>query len=890
MLPIHHAAADVVLRNGSTCLLRPVSPDDAAELLRMHEGLSPESLRFRFFTTPRLDLQRMVALTQLDSDNQVGLVGECGGHIIAVASFYRDKSAPHRAEVAFTIAESVQGQGLGTRLLERLAEIAREQHITVFDAYVLPDNVRMMQLFIDSGFELTRQFDGGVLRVTMSLVETARFRERAAARAQSAATASLRPFFEPRGVAVVGASRRPGTIGSAILRNLRAAGFTGTVVPVNPNATSIDGLAAAPSVSAIEGDVDLAVIAVPAANVGAVVDDCVAKGVRAIVVISAGFAEAGGEGRALEAELIEKIRAAGIRMIGPRCMGVLNTDPAFKLNATFSPVYPPVGRVAMSTQSGALGLAILDYAARLNIGISSFVSMGNKADVSSNDLIQFWAEDHRTDVILLYLESFGNPKKFSQIARRIARRKPIVAVKAGRARGTPTVARSHTGGLAQRDVIVDALFRQAGVIRTATLEELFDVAALLAHQPVPHGPRVAILTNAGAPGMLAADACEANGLQLAAFGDATSIELGSVVPRASSVANPVDLPATASAGDYRRAIAALIADDRVDSVLVIFIPPLVTDSDAVAAAIVEGAATRPDKPVLAIFMRSQGAPAALAPVPSYLFPESAAVALARVTRYGEWLRAPIGEIPQFADARPDAARAVIAHALERGDGWLTPVEAQDVLAAFGIPVAAARMTASEEEAVRAAAALGFPVALKGIGATIVHKFDEGGLVLGLEDERAVRAAHHDLTERLADRLSGILVQQMVPGGVELVMGAVHDPTFGPLVMCGTGGALTEVLGDSVFRLHPLTELDAAEMVNELKGAVLLRGHRGHPRGDEAALRDALLRLSLLLEECPEIHEMDIDPVTVLPAGVRVLDVRIRVDRRPDPPRTRRIVY
>jgi acetate---CoA ligase (ADP-forming) len=630
---------------------------------------------------------------------------------------------------------------------------------------------------------------------------------------------------------------------------------------------------------------------VPAAKVLEVADDCLAKGVRAICVISAGFSEAGPEGRAREQVLLEKVRAAGCRLVGPNCMGLLNTDPEVRLNATFSPVYPPTGSVAMSTQSGALGLAILDYARQLHIGISSFVSVGNKADVSGNDLIQFWAQDPRTSVILLYLESFGNPKKFSEIARRVSRAKPIVAVKAGRSSSGARAAQSHTGALAVPDSVVDGLFRQAGVIRTDTLDEMFDVAALLAHQPVPKGRRVAILTNAGGPAILAADACEANGLELPALSAATREELRSFLPESASVGNPVDMLAQAAPEHYRRALGALLRDEVVDSVLVIFIPPLVTDPVAVAQAIAEVARDVVEKPIVGVFMSSQGAPAVLAGVPCQDFPEPAALALARVTDYGEWRRRPAGTVPALPGIRRDDARQVVARALDRGGGWLTVDEAQALMAAVGIPTAAARrVRTSADEAAAAATAIGFPVAVKGLGPLLLHKTERGAVLLDLDDEQAVRAAVDDLNRRLPGELDGLLVQRMAPRGVEMLVGALHDATFGPLVVCGSGGILVDLLADSAFRLHPVTAEDAAEMIEELRAARLLRGYRGRPPADEAALRDVVLRVSALCEVCPEIQELDLNPLTVLTEGVCAVDVRVRVERDVAKPYSRRVEY
>lgn len=865
---------DVVLRDGRTLRLRPVRPDDDQRLLELFERMSEQSLYYRFMTVPRMDLAKAARVAQADGDRQFVLVGDSGGPLSAVAGYYRGEGAADHAEVAFAIADADQGRGIGTRMLERLAEIARERGIRRFDAYVLGDNRRMMDVFLDSGFDVSHALHDRVYTVSLCLEPTSRYTERAAERAQLAAAASMRPFFEPRVVAVVGANREPGRIGSEILRNLRETGFTGTLVPVHPDAGTIDGLEAYPSVAAIPFDVDLAVIVVPAARVAAVVDECIARQVKALVVISAGFGESGAAGRAMETALVERIRAAGIRMIGPNCMGIINTNPAFNLNATFSPVYPPAGRVAFSTQSGALGLAILDYVRKMNLGISSFASIGNKADVSGNDLIQYWADDPSTDVILLYLESFGNPKKFGQIARRVGRRKPIVAVKAGRSTAGARAASSHTGARATSDALVDTLLRQAGVIRTHTLEELFDVAALLSAQPVPAGRRVAIVTNAGGPAILAADACEANGLDLPSLSSGTVDALRTFLPAAASVGNPIDMIASATPEHYRRTIDLVLADPNVDSLIVIFIPPIVTAASDVAEAIKAGSAGS-TKPILATFMGAHGA-VPLAPIPSYVFPESAAVALSRVTHYGEWLRKPAGDPPCVPGLDRDRARSLIGTAVAAGRVWLEPHESQQLLQLAGVDVARASVARSADDAARAAAAIGFPVAVKAVGAALVHKTELGGVRLGVASEHAVREVFADFAARLGEDLEGVLVQQMIAGGVEMVVGAINDASFGPLVMAGTGGIFVELVGDTVFRMCPLTETDASEMVEEMKGRVLLRGYRGSRPADEAAFRRVLLGISQLVDACPEIQEMDVNPLMVLASGAVAADVRIRV--------------
>ena len=866
--------------------LRPARAQDEDGLVAFFDRLSEDSPRSRTFPLPASSQPEVSRLVRANGVDDFVLIGELGGRPCAVASYSRDPHDPARAEVAFAIADRFQGRGIGTRLLEALAETGREHGLQHFHADVLGANDRMMRVFCDSGFEIENRVDSGVCHVVLSLARTARTDVKAAERSETAATASMRHFFHPRSVVVIGANRDRGKIGSEVLHNIIAGGFTGTVAAVHPSASTIDGVPAYPTVRDVPVDIDLAVICVPADRVLAVVDDCVGKGVGALVVISAGFGESGAEGRAREAALLARIRDAGIRLVGPNCMGLINTAPDVRLNATFAPVAPLSGRVAMSTQSGALGLAILDYARQLNIGLSTFVSVGNKTDVSSNDLLQYWANDPQTDVIVLYLESFGNPRKFSQIARRVARHKPIVAVKSGRSAAGARAASSHTGALASRDVIVDALFRQAGVIRTGTLEELFDVATLLAHQPIPRGRRVAIVTNAGGPGILAADACEAQGLQLPALSAASVAELKSFLPPAAAVGNPVDMMASATAEHYERTIATVLRDDGVDSVLVIFIPPLVTKSEDVAEAVRRAANGHQDKTIAAIFMSASGAPSLLAPIPCFRFPEAAAASLARTAERGEWLRVPEGRVPEFRDLDRPAARSVVDGVLARGGGWLTPAESTALLSAVRVPVAVSDVAETEAAAVALATRIGFPLVIKVTGPDILHKSDVGGVVVGVKDVEAVRDTWRDLAARLGDRMTGVMVQELVTGGVEMLVGATDEATFGLVLACAMGGTLAEVLADSQFRLHPLTERDAASMIDQLRSVRLLRGYRGAPVADESALRDVLLRVSALIDICPEIRELDINPLRVMPQGARALDVRVRVERPAPPPVTR----
>jgi acetyl coenzyme A synthetase (ADP forming)-like protein len=866
------ADADIILRDGSTLRLREVREADADAVVTLFAGLSAQSLYYRFMTTHRVDLAEARRIVSPDPDNLL-IVADRGGTLCGIAGYYRAAASSGHAEVAFAVADALQGHGLGTRMLERLAEIGRARGVRAFDAYVLGDNLAMMDVFLQSGFTLTQALDQGVFHIALDLEPTAQFETASGRRAQLAAAASLRPFFEPRCIAVVGANAERGRIGSEIFHNLRASGFTGTLVPVHPRAGEVDGLRAYPNVRDVPFDVDLAIIVVPAARVSGVVDDCVAKGVRAVVVISAGFGEIGEAGRALQEELLEKIRAAGVRMIGPNCMGILNTDPAYAVNATFSPVYPPPGRIAFSTQSGALGLAILDYVKRLNIGISSFASIGNKTDVSGNDLLQYWAEDPRTDVILLYLESFGNPRKFAEIARRVARTKPIVAVKAGRSGAGARAASSHTGARASSEALVEMMLREAGVIRTRTLEELFDVAAVLAHQPIPGGRRVAIVTNAGGPAILAADACEANGLTVPVLDEATQKQLRALLPPTASVGNPVDMIASATPEQYERALSVVAADPAVDSIIAIFIPPLVTEPDAVAAAIGR-AASRMSKPIIASFLGTQGVRPNLAPVPSFAFPEAAATALAHVSRYGEWLRRPAVTPEPMPEEIRVKVRAAVEDVLAKGEGWVSPYECEAILGAAGLPVLPSRSVRTADEAVAAATEIGLPVVLKAIGKHILHKSDVGGVRLALASEPAVRDAFQALSATLGDTLESVLVQPMITGGIEMAVGGVNDPAFGPVVMCGTGGVLIDLLDDTAFAMCPLSESGARALMARVKGGARLKGFRGAPPADEDALRRLLVRASQVLHLCPEIREMDLNPVMVLPKGAIVADVRL----------------
>ena len=874
-----------LLRDGAQIVIRPFVPADRAGVEALFNQLSPEARALRFHSA---GLRITPATVDLVTRGHA-LVAEREGHIVALAS-YSPLRDPTRAEMAIAVDDAEHGRGIGTALFDQLARDARQSGIRRLLAVVLAANQGMLTLLQGLGFHLSRRWAEGVIEVEVDVQPDAEYLAAADARRHVAAAASLDPLFHPRAVAVVGASRRPGSIGHALFRNLLAGGFAGAVYPVNPTATSVASVRAYPCVAAIPEPVDLAVIVVPAADVLAVARESLEAGVRGLVVISAGFAEVGEEGRRRQEDLLRLCRAHDARLIGPNCMGMLVNGPAGAMNATFAPTLPPAGTVAVSSQSGALGIAILEHARALDLGVSSFVSVGNKADVSSNDLLECWEDDPATGAILLYLESFGNPRRFARIARRVGARKPIVAVKGGRGETGRRAAASHTAALAGSDVAVEALFRQAGVTRCDTLEELFEAATLLVHQPLPAGNRVGVLTNAGGLGILCADACEANGLTLPTLAAATQAALRTLLPAEASVANPVDMLASGAAESYGAALRHLLDDDEIDAVIVLFIPPLVTAAADVAAALVAACDPPPSKPVLACFVGTQGTPDALrgrTVIPSYTFPEATARALGHAAARAAWLRRPTGQTPAFDGIDAGGARSVVERALARDERpWLTPEEVRAVLHAYGVPLPEEIVARSPQEAAAACRQLGAPVAVKLVSHTVLHKTDAGGVHLNVESPEAAAAAYRTIQETLAARgqaeaMDGALIQPMLTGGVECLVGVVSDPIFGPLIAFGLGGVLAEALGDVAFRLHPLTDLDAEELIASVKASTLLQGYRGSPPADVAALRELLLRVSHMVEDLPEIGEIDLNPVMVRTAGqgLVALDARIRLCRR-----------
>ena len=878
--PQAHRDGDVVLRDGSTVRIRVMRPSDEAGLCALLKSLSEESRWLRFYCLQNSAAIAAEAHREANLDQSFGLVACVGKDERVVGHAFYAAVAEKRAEVAFTIANDFQGRGLGSILLGQLAQVASARGIEIFEAEVVAANHAMLHVFRASGFPIEVNAKAGQLHVVFPTSFTPEARQQFERRESIAAVNALKLFFEPRGVAVIGASRQRGTIGGEILHNLLSYGFKGPVYPVNPSATVIENVPCYPTIEEVPGPVDLAVIVVPAAKVIEVTAACARKGVKALVVISAGFSETGQEGKTRQAELLSVCRNAGMRLIGPNCMGIANTNPSVLLDATFAPGIPPRGRVGFSSQSGALGLAIMEFANSLGLGISTFVSVGNKADISGNDLLRYWESDENTSVILLYLESFGNPKKFSEIARRVGRTKPIAVVKSGRSAAGARATSSHTGALiAASDVTVDALFRQAGVVRTDTLAELFDVASLLANQPLPNGRRVGIITNAGGPAILCADACEARGLEVPVLSPDSQTKLRTFLPAGASVGNPVDMIASAPAEHYRRAIEIVGRDDNVDSLIIIFTPPLVTRADDVARCIIEAAEQiDKNKPLLTVFLSAQDAPKELRAgkvcIPSYAFPETAAIALSRATRYRQWRDRRETYPTRFGDIRTDEAAAVIAAALARGEGWLTPDEVAKICSCYGLPLIEQRVVESVEEAGAAAKEIGGEIALKAIAPGLVHKTEAGAVRLHLKGAEAVRLAAREIGERLSP--SGFVVQKMAQRGVEMLVGVVHDPQFGPVVACGAGGVQVELLKDVSVRLTPLAKEDASEMIRELKTYPLLKGFRGSVPCDVAALEDGLLRVGAMVEDLPQIAELDCNPFVVHETGATILDARIRV--------------
>ena len=890
------AANRLVLRDGSVATVRPSTLADREAVRRFYHDLSDESRRRRFMMVgeaPQHIIDRLCDSSDPTQGMTLVALRELpdGVHIIAVCSYVAMNVTT--AEAAFAVDDRFQGKGIATLMLERLAAVASENGFRWFKATTLVENRQMIDVFRDSGFDVRSKSEDGVVDVRLSVTPSSDGTRAIDERDRMATVASLGPLLEPKSIAVIGASRTRTHLGRRIFDALTSEGFRGPVYPVNPTCDELDGRRCYRSPRELPAGVDLAIVAVPTAQVASVVDDCGAASVRALVVITAGFAETGEPGGTLQRELLEKARRYGMRLVGPNCMGIINTNEAVRLNASFAPATPPRGRIALASQSGGLGLAILQLAAERKLGISTFVSLGNKADVSGNDLLQYGESDAGTSTILLYLESFGNPRRFAQLARRIGRSKPIVVVKAGRTRAGSRAAGSHTASLASSDVAVDALFRQSGVIRADTIDEMFDIAMCLDLQPLPAGRRLALITNAGGPAILAADACEPAELTVTEFSAQTRAQLAGFLPTHSSVGNPVDLIASAGPDEYRRAIEVALAAEETDALLVIYTPIDRTLARPILTAIADGvgAARRAgitNKPVLVCTMAvsSQAWPLGAGPegIPAFVFPENAVRALGKVAAYARWRSEPPGLPWGFDDVHVDEARALCRQIVAvRGETWLTPEELQRVLNAFGLPIVPSPMARSEDEAAAVAAIVGLPVVLKVSSPEILHKTEAGAVLVNLTTESAVRAAFRQLAARVPDALrpgseSAIVVQPMIASGVETLIGVTADPLFGPLVAFGLGGVQVEVLRDVAFRIAPLTDKDADGLLHGVRGFTLLQGYRGKPAADIDALRDVLLRVSVMSASVPEIQELDLNPVMALPAGhgCRIVDARIKV--------------
>ena len=874
----------MVLRDGSTVRVRPVRPDDEDALHGLFERLSPDSRVFRFFSAGTNLRAAARAMCDVDYERRYGLVAMRGDddQLVGQGIFLADGGGS--AEVAFTIGGEMQGRGLATLLLAHLAEVAEENEIELFYAEVMPENHRMLEVFRESGFEIETSSQPGALRMQMPTSLSGEAVDRFEDRDLIAARAAVTRFLEPRSIAVVGASRRRGTVGGEVFHNLLDSGFDGPVYPVNPASEVVQSVRAYPSLGDVPGEVDLAVVAVPAPSVPEVTRECARKRVPAMVVISAGFSETGEDGGTLEREVLAICREAGIRLLGPNCLGVLNTGGAARLNATFGPGMPPSGDIGFVTQSGALGLALIDLASDRAIGVSSFASIGNRADITANDLLDYWEEDERTEVALLYIESFSDPRRFSRNARRIGRRKPIVVVKSGGSAAGMRASSSHTGAmLAASDLTVDALFAQSGVIRTESLAELLDVASLLSNQPLPAGDRVGIITNAGGPGIMCADACESAGLTVPELPEDVRESLRGFLPADAALGNPVDMIATATAEDYRRTISELARWDGIDTLIVIFIRPLLTHAADVADAVREAAAELESRmPIQAVFMsaRDHAEMVRTGGIPTHLYPEDAARALGRVMDHVRWRAKPEPEPEVLTNVRQDEAAAVIASALAKGPTRLGMEERAHLLDCYGISSPAWDLAPDPVAAGAAAVRMGGRVALKAEGREIVHKTEIGAVRVGLhgaEEVTGAAAMIDDELGRAGVERERFLVQAMVEDGVELLAGVVADPVFGPVLACGAGGIHAELMKDVQVRICPITRDDAAEMIRALAVFPLLTGFRGAPAADLAALEDLLLRMSAIVETHHEIAELEFNPVIAGPDGAVAVDSRVRLE-------------
>ena len=882
--PDQRLLLDVLLRDGSMAQVRLVDAMDEAALCALNERVSLRTRMLRYFSVSDRPGWLYVEHVLRSARNGDALVALVGGQIVAVASFSRLERDPCLADLALLVDDAHQGAGLGALLLEHLAHLARQQGISALVAEVPLENTAMLGLLAESGFATSSEASHGVTELRVYLADRPQLWDAVHHREAESQRASLRPVLAPRSVAVVGSSRT-GSVAEQVYRALTSGGpagvgFTGTVHRV----------ASGSSLADLTGAVDLVVVAVAADRVLDVARGAAAVGAKGLLVVSAGFAESGPAGQQQQQALLELCRSAGMRLVGPNCLGIVNTDPAVRLNATFCDAEPLPGSVALVSQSGAVGIAALRHAERRGAGLSMFVSTGNKADVSGNDLLAYLEDDPRTRVIALYLESFGNARKFARVAATVGRTKPIVVVKAGRSAAGARAGRSHTAAAATPEAAIGALLHEAGVVRVDDLPELFDVLALLQAGPLPSGPRLAVIGNSGGPGVLAADACTGTGLHLAELAPSTREQLRALLPLGAAVDNPIDLLATVGPREYEQAVALVLRDPGVDAVLAIYTPLTRGAEELYAAALSRAHAGAPTLPVIAAFPGVAWAPTELhgdaggGPIPFFEFPEPAVRALGKVVRYSSWRSSPRPPPPSPPSAAAcTAARALIGYPGDEVSAvaeprWLAPHVATAVLEAYGIATARVVEAVDAAAAVTAAAAVGYPVALKAAGPTIVHKSDIGGVVLDLCDAAQVEAAFAALQGRVGPAMTSAVVQHMSPigDGLELIAGITVDPSVGPLVVVGAGGTLTDVLGDRTVRMPPASKAAALEQLNSLRCASRLGGYRGSPALAIDAAADVLLRLADITRDLPEVRELDLNPLLVSPAGVCALDVRIRV--------------
>lgn len=850
---------------------------DGAALLRFWRRLSSVDRR-RFLDFERIDEREVASAATSPGGTVLAVVGFDDDRVVGIGRL--ERVGPDAARFWVVVDHGWRGVGVGTALVRRLADDARAGGVATMVGDVPPGDAHMLGLLSDLGLEYRQQVSARGVLATVELRETEEYLERGLAERREAVRTTLQPLLAPRSIAVVGASDNRESIGGLLWSNLVASGFDGAMYPVNPAHRLVQGTVAMATLSDCPTRPDLVVICTPAVSVLSIVEEAGALGLGAVCVISAGFAEVGAEGLVLQRQVVSTARRHGLRLLGPNCMGLLSGD-APRFNATFSRAFPPKGRLSFVSQSGALGLAALALLDDPQLGIHAFVSVGNAADVSATDVLLYWDDDPETDAILLYLESVPEPPTFGRVARHVSRHKPIVAVKAGRSSAGRRAAASHTAALAAGDVAVQALVRQAGIIRVDTLEELFDVATVLADQPSPSGRRVGILTNGGGPGILVADTCHDSGLLVPELSTGTQRALRDLLPAGASVLNPVDMVATAGAAEYRRCLELLLADDVIDAVIVIFIPPFLTRPADVAREIAAVATSDASaKPIIASFMSADTPPPALAAarVPNFPYPERAASALGRVATWSEWRAEPAGRVVLPDGIDRARARRILTEAVPGAGGWLGSDDTGALLASYGIPMVASRLVGTPEEAAGAATELGCPVVVK--LAAPIHKTDVGGVLTGIETAEDAAAAVVSIRAGLVGRTSGygdeFIVQQQVTDGVEMLVGVSHDPAFGPLVAVGLGGTLVEAVGDVALRMTPLTDRDVESMLRSLKAYRLLSGYRGGRAADVDALKDVVYRIAAMAEDLPTIAEADVNPVFVRADGAVVVDARIRV--------------